>query len=333
MFNLLIFVRNIAKIYLESKIKNTETNIIKSKKKLSDIIFENITLIIALFIVALVFFMIFEMFKDSESSRNAFGWGFIFSGEWEPVKERFGALAFVYGTVISSLIALLISLPVSIGIAIFLSELAPNIIKTTFSFLIEILAAIPSIIYGFWGIFVFAPFMRNSVQPYLQSVFGWLPLFQGPTIGIGLLTAGIILAIMITPIISAITRDVLKAIPTSQREAAYALGATRWEAIKMALLNAKSGILGATVLGLGRAVGETMAVTMVIGNRAQINSSLFEPAYSMASVIANEFAEASSHLHLSSLIEVGLILLGVTFIINSFARILIYSVTRKSDVK
>jgi phosphate transport system permease protein len=290
-------------------------------------------LLFALFIVLLVFFMIYEMFKDSLASREAFGWGFIFSNDWEPVKEKFGALTFVYGTVISSVIALMISLPVSIGIAIFLSELAPNIIKTSFSFLIEILAAIPSIIYGFWGIFVLAPFMRVSVQPFLHSAFDWLPLFQGTPIGVGLLTAGIILAIMITPIISAISRDVLKAIPKSQREAAYALGATRWEAIKMALLNAKSGILGATVLGLGRAVGETMAVTMVIGNRSQIKASLFEPAYSMASVIANEFAEASGNLHISSLIEVGLILFLVTFIINSFARLLIYSVTRKTDIK
>ena len=292
-----------------------------------------ITLFFALFIVILVFFMIYEMYRDSLASRDAFGFGFIFSGEWEPVKERFGALTFIYGTVISSLIALIIALPVSIGIAIFLSELAPNIIKTSFSFLIEILAAIPSIIYGFWGIFVLAPFMRLSFQPFLLSTFGWLPLFQGTPIGVGLLTAGIILAIMITPIISAISRDVLKAIPKSQREAAYALGATRWEAIKMALLNAKSGILGATVLGLGRAVGETMAVTMVIGNRSQIKASLFEPAYSMASVIANEFAEASGHLHISSLIEVGLILFAVTFIINSFARLLIYSVTKKSDIR
>jgi phosphate transport system permease protein len=277
--------------------------------------------------------MLYEMFRDSEASRNAFGWGFIFSDEWEPVKEKFGALTFIYGTVISSLIALCISLPVSIGIAIFLSELAPKVIKTTFSFLIEILAAIPSIIYGFWGVFVLAPFMRNSIQPFIQYLFGWLPFFKGNPIGFGLLTAGIILAIMITPIISAIIRDVLKAIPSSQREAAYALGATRWEAIQMALLNAKSGILGATVLGLGRAIGETMAVTMVIGNRAQIKLSLFEPAYSMASVIANEFAEASGRLHISSLIEVGLILFGVTFIINSFARLLIFSVTRKSEVK
>jgi phosphate transport system permease protein len=197
--------------------------------------------------------------------------------------------------------------------------------------LIEILAAIPSIVYGFWGIFVLAPFMRTTIQPFLQSTLGFIPLFNGTPYGTGMLTAGIILAIMITPIIASISRDVLRAIPKSQREAAYALGATKWEAIRMALLNARSGILGATVLGFGRAVGETMAVTMVIGNRAQINSSLFEPAYSMASVIANEFAEASSNIHLSSLFEVGLILFGVTFLINSMARLLIYSVTRKAE--
>jgi phosphate transport system permease protein len=307
--------------------------IIKSKHYLSDILFEKTTLFFAFLIILLVFWIIYEMFKDSEASREAFGWNFILSGEWEPVKEKFGALTFIYGTVMSSLIALAISLPVSLGIAIFLSELAPKVIKTALSFLIEILAAIPSIVYGFWGIFVLAPFMRNTAQPFLESTLGFLPFFQGSKIGFGLLTSGIILAIMITPIISAISRDVLKTIPQAQREAAYALGATRWEAIKMALLNAKSGILGATVLGLGRAVGETMAVTMVIGNRAQIKISWFEPAYSMASVIANEFAEASGKIHLSALIEVGLVLFAVTFVINSLARFLIYSTTKKLTFK
>lgn len=270
------------------------------------------------------------MYADSADSRDKFGFGFIFSSNWDPVKEEFGALPFIYGTIVSSLLALLISLPVSIGVAVFLSEIVHKSVRTPISFLIEILAAIPSIIYGFWGIFVFAPFMRNTVQPFLQSTLGFLPFFKGTMYGTGLLTASIILAIMITPIISAITRDVLKAIPVSQREAAYALGATKWEAIKMALLNARSGILGGAVLGLGRAIGETMAVTMVIGNKAQIMASLFEPAYSMASVIANEFSEASGTLHISSLIEIGLILFGVTFIINSMARLLIYSVTRKA---
>jgi phosphate transport system permease protein len=306
---------------------------IKSRKKISDIIFENITLIFALLIIAIVFQIIFEMFKDSESSRNAFGWGFIFDKNWEPNKEIFGALPFIYGTALSSLIALLISLPISLGVAIFLSELAPPLIKTTLSFLVEILAAIPSIIYGFWGIFVLAPFMKNTVQAFFSSTSGFLNIFGESTSGLGLITASIILAIMITPIISSISRDVLKAIPQAQREAAYALGSTKWEAIKMALLNAKSGILGASVLGLGRALGETMAVTMVIGNRAQIKASLFEPAYTMASVIANEFAEASSKLHVSALIEIGLLLFAVTFIINSIARLLIYSTTGKMDRK
>lgn len=312
---------------------NSNLKEIKSKTHLSDLIFEKTTLFFAFLIIFLVFWIIYEMFKDSEASREMFGWNFIFSSDWEPVKDKFGALTFIYGTVISSLIALAIALPVSIGIAIFLSELAPQVIKTTVSFLIEILAAIPSIVFGFWGIFVLAPFMRNVVQPFLESTLGFIPLFSGTKIGFGLLTSGIILAIMIIPIISAISRDVLKTIPQAQREAAYALGATRWEAIKMALLNAKSGILGATVLGLGRAVGETMAVTMVIGNRAQIKLSWFEPAYSMASVIANEFAEASGKLHLSALIEVGLVLFAVTFVINSMARLLIYSTTKKMTVK
>lgn len=303
---------------------------IKSKKKAGDIIFENITLLFALILVGLVVFIAIEMFLDSSQSRSKFGFGFIFSQNWDPVKEEFGALTFIYGTIVSSLLALLISLPVSIGVAVFLSEIIHKSLRTSISFLIEILAAIPSIIYGFWGIFVFAPFMRSTVQPFLNTYFGFLPFFKGQIYGTGLLTASVILAIMITPIISSITRDVLKAIPVSQREAAYALGATKWEAIKMALLNARSGILGGSVLGLGRAIGETMAVTMVIGNKAQIKESLFEPAYSMASVIANEFAEASGSIHISSLIEIGLILFGVTFIINSLARVLIYSVTRKA---
>jgi phosphate transport system permease protein len=318
---------------LFKKKRNSNLKEIKSKTHLSDLIFEKTTLFFAFLIIFLVFWIIYEMFKDSEASREMFGWNFIFSSDWEPVKDKFGALTFIYGTVVSSLIALAIALPVSIGIAIFLSELAPQIIKTTVSFLIEILAAIPSIVFGFWGIFVLAPFMRNVVQPFLESTLGFIPFFSGTKIGFGLLTSGIILAIMIIPIISAISRDVLKTIPQAQREAAYALGATRWEAIKMALLNAKSGILGATVLGLGRAVGETMAVTMVIGNRAQIKLSWFEPAYSMASVIANEFAEASGKLHLSALIEVGLVLFAVTFVINSMARLLIYSTTKKMTVK
>ncbi|MBL8007464.1 MAG: phosphate ABC transporter permease subunit PstC [Ignavibacteria bacterium] len=304
---------------------------IKSRKKLGDILFENLTLVFALIIIGLVIYIAVEMFIDSSESRDRFGFGFIFSSEWDPVKEEFGALPFIYGTILSSIIALIISLPVSIGVAVFLSEIVHKSVKTPVSFLIEILAAIPSIIYGFWGIYVLAPFMRTTVQPMLQSVFGFLPFFKGQMFGTGLLTASVILAIMITPIISSITRDILNAIPVSQREAAYALGATKWEAIKMALLNARSGILGGSVLGLGRAIGETMAVTMVIGNKAQIKASLFEPAYSMASVIANEFAEASGSMHISSLIEIGLILFGVTFVINSLARLLIYSVTRNAS--
>jgi len=305
--------------------------VIISRKKFSDLIFENLTFVFAFLLLGIVLWIIYEMYFYSGESRSAFGWEFIWSNEWEPVRKEFGALAFVYGTAVSSILALIIALPLSLGVAIFLSELAPKIIKSTLSFVIEILAAIPSIIFGFWGIFVLAPFMRSDLQPFLQKYFGYLPFFQGTPLGTGLLTAGIILAIMIIPIITAISRDVLKAIPQSQREAAYALGATKWEAIKMALLNAKSGILGATVLGFGRAVGETMAVTMVIGNRADINISFFEPAYTMASVIANEFAEASEILHLSSLIEVGLLLFGVTFLINSFARLLIFSVTRNAE--
>jgi phosphate transport system permease protein len=246
--------------------------------------------------------------SSSFLSREKFGFSFIFSDKWDPVKEDFGALSFIYGTVMSSIIALIIALPVSLGVAVFLSEIVQKNLRAPIGFLVEILAAIPSIIYGFWGLYVLAPFMRTTIAPFLFSILGFLPFFRGNIYGTGLLTASLILSIMIIPIISSISRDVLKAIPSSQREAAYALGATKWEAISMALLNARSGILGASVLGFGRAIGETMAVTMIIGNRAQISSSLFEPAYSMASVIANEFAEATGNMHLSSLIEIVLIL-------------------------
>ncbi|MCX7832944.1 MAG: phosphate ABC transporter permease subunit PstC [Ignavibacteria bacterium] len=305
----------------------------RSKRKLSDIIFEKVTLIFAISIIIIVLMIIYEIYQDSEPTREKFGIGFLFSSEWDPYKEEFGALTFIYGTVISSIIALIISLPISLGVAIFLSEIAGKTLSTVVSFLVEILAAIPSIIYGFWGIFVLAPYMRETFQPMLNKYFGFLPLFQGTPYGFGMMTAGIILAIMITPIITSISREVLKVIPVSQREAAYALGATKWETIKMALLNAKSGILGAIALGLGRALGETMAVTMVIGNKAQIKASLFEPAYTMASVIANEFAEASGKMHISALIEIGFFLFVVSFIINSIARLLIYSITFKSGMK
>jgi phosphate transport system permease protein len=295
-----------------------------------DAIFRVLMFLVALLMVGIVVAMVAALSADSMLSIREFGFGFLKGREWNPVKGQFGALPFIYGTVASSLIALLISVPFSLGIAIFLVEQAPHYISRPVGFLVELLAAIPSVVYGLWGIFVLAPFLRNYIEPALARVLGWLPLFQGTITGIGLLTGGIILAIMVTPIISAVVRDVLAAVPGSQREAALALGATKWEMIRVVLVNGAPGIAGAVILGLGRALGETMAVTMVIGNRPEISLSLFEPSYTIASAIANEFTEATGDLYLSALVELGLILFLVTFVVNAIARLLVWNVTRKT---
>ncbi len=280
--------------------------------------------------VAIVLAKLIALSADSILSIRQFGFHFLTGRVWDPVKDEFGALPFVYGTIASSLIALLISVPLSLGIAIFLVEQAPHYIARPVGFLVELLAAIPSVVYGLWGIFVLAPILRQYVEPALAKVLGFLPLFRGTITGIGLLTGGIILAIMVTPIISAVVRDVLAAVPGSQREAALALGATKWEMIRVVLVNGAPGIAGAVILGLGRALGETMAVTMVIGNRPQISPSLFEPSYTIASAIANEFTEATGDLYLSALVELGLILFLVTFVVNGIARLLVWNVTRRT---
>jgi phosphate transport system permease protein len=295
-----------------------------------DAVFRVLMLGVALLMVAIVVAMVVALTIDAMPSIRQFGFGFLTSQRWDPVKGEFGALPFIYGTVASSLIALLISVPFSLGIAIFLVEQAPHYISRPVGFLVELLAAIPSVVYGLWGIFVLAPFLRNYLEPALASVLGWLPLFKGQITGIGLLTGGIILAIMVTPIISAVVRDVLAAVPGSQREAALALGATKWEMIRVVLVTGAPGIAGAVILGLGRALGETMAVTMVIGNRPQFSPSLFDPSYTIASAIANEFTEATGDLYLSALVELGLILFLVTFIVNGIARVLVWNVTRKT---
>lgn len=284
----------------------------------------------ALLVVAIVVAMIVALTSDSMLSIRQFGFAFLTSREWNPIKGEFGALPFIYGTVVSSLIALLISVPLSLGIAIFLVEQAPHYVARPIGFLVELLAAIPSVVYGLWGIFVLAPFLRVHVEPQLARWLGWTPFFRGSITGIGLLTGGIILAIMVTPIISAVVRDVLAAVPSSQREAALALGATKWETTRVVLVNGAPGIAGAVILGLGRALGETMAVTMVIGNRPEISLSLFEPSYTIASSIANEFTEATQDLYLSALVELGLILFLVTFVVNGIARVLVWNVTRKT---
>jgi phosphate transport system permease protein len=298
--------------------------------KFVDAGFRRATTAVALSVVALTLLLVCRMTFYALPAIRKFGLRFLFTSTWDPVKEVFGALPFIYGTVVSSALALLIAVPVSLGIAIYLAELAPKFIRQPLSFLIELLAAIPSVVYGLWGIFGLAPFLRQYIQPFLSKYLGFLPVFQGRFYGVGMFTAGIILSIMIIPTISAVSREVFKAVPSSQREAAVALGATPWETIRLAVLGfGRSGILGAIILGLGRALGETMAVTMVIGNRPEISASLFAPSYTMASVIANEFTEATSKLYLSALIEIGLVLFFITLVFNVFARILIWRVSNK----
>jgi phosphate transport system permease protein len=295
-----------------------------------DAVFRALIFCAALLVLLIVGAMILALAANSLPSIRQFGFGFVWGREWNPVKSEFGALPFIYGTVVSSLLALLIAVPLSLGIAVFLVEQAPHYVARPTIFLVELLAAIPSVVYGLWGIFVLAPFLRVHVEPALGRWLGWLPLFQGSITGIGMLTGGIILAIMVTPIISAVVRDVLAAVPNSQREAALALGATKWETTRVVLINGAPGIAGAVMLGLGRALGETMAVTMVIGNRPQIAASLFAPSYTIASAIANEFTEATQTTYLSALVELGLILFLVTFVVNGLARVLVWNVTRKS---
>jgi phosphate transport system permease protein len=295
-----------------------------------DAIFRGLVFSAALLVLLIVGAMILALAVGSLPAMRQFGFSFLVSQQWNPRDSQFGALPFIYGTVASSAIALVIGVPVALGIAIFLVEQAPRYLARPITFLVELLAAIPSVVYGLWGIFVLAPFLRVQVEPPLAHWFGWLPLFQGSITGIGLLTGGIILAIMVTPIITAVVRDVLAAVPNTQREAALALGATKWETTRVVLVNGAPGIAGAVMLGLGRALGETMAVTMVIGNRPQISPSLFEPSYTIASAIANEFTEATQDIYLSALVELGFILFLVTFVVNGFARLLVWNVTRKN---
>lgn len=278
--------------------------------------------------------MALEMTEASWLSLKEFGLEFVVGRDWDPVRSSFGALPFIFGTVVSSLLALLISVPVSLGVAIFLSELSPSWLRSPMGFLVELLAAVPSVVYGLWGIFALAPFLRETLQPFLSQTLGFLPLFQGPAQGYSMLAGGIILAIMITPTISSVSREVLRAVPMPLREGALGLGATRWETIRLAVLPyAQSGLVGAVILGLGRALGETMAITMVIGNRADISFSLFAPSYTMASVIANEFTEATEDLYLSALAEIGLLLFVITLLLNIIARLLVWRVGKPGGAR
>lgn len=291
---------------------------------MGDRILKYITLAVAWGFIALVMSLAGMLVWHAWPAFQAMSLDFFTTTVWDPVAPTFGVLSFVYGTVASSAIALLIGAPVGIGIAIFLSELSHTTLANVIGAMVELLAAIPSVILGLWGLLYVVPYLRETAEPFLIAHLGWSPLFAGPPYGVGMFAAGLILSIMVVPIIAAISRDVLRAVPSEQREAAIALGATRWEVIRVSVLSyAKSGIMGAVFLGLGRAIGETMAVTMVIGNRPEISASIFAPAHTMASVIANEFTEATSDLYISALIAVGCVLFVLTCVINGLARLLV----------
>jgi phosphate transport system permease protein len=299
----------------------------RGRSGLGDRVYRTLILASVWLVLLLAAGLVAALTWESWAAMRAFGLRFLVTSHWDPVAGEFGALPFIYGTLVSSLLALLIAVPLSLGAAIFLAELAPAWVRPPVSFLIEMLAAVPSVVYGLWGIFVLVPWLRDWVQPALGRSLGFLPLFQGPPYGIGMLAAGLILSIMIVPYITSVSREVLLAVPGSQREAALGLGATRWETTRIAVLRyGRSGLIGAILLGLGRALGETMAVTMVIGNRPEVSISLFAPGYTMASVLANEFTEATSDLYVSALVEIGLLLLVVTVLVNGLARLLVWSV-------
>jgi phosphate transport system permease protein len=295
-----------------------------SVSRFGDRAFEWLTLLMAFSIFVLIALIGCELFHGAAPAIKKFGWHFLVSSSWDPVNGVFGALPFIFGTIVSSAIALLIAVPLSIATAIYLTELAPLSLRQPLIIFIELLAAIPSVILGFWGFYVMVPFLHLHVYPMLRSTLGFLPIFQGPDNGPSILSAGIILAIMIIPIITSVSREILRSVPGLQREAAYALGATRWEVTRIAVLSyAKRGLFGAVILGLGRALGETMAVTMLIGNVPYIGWSVFGAGQTLASVIANEFTEAVTRLHTSALFEIGLVLLGVTLVVNALARLLL----------
>lgn len=297
-----------------------------------DRIYRYLTTGFAVAIPVLLALITFEVVAAAWPALQRFGFGFLTSSAWDPVREQFGAAPMIYGTVVSSVLALILATPLALGVALFLSEFSPRWLRQPVSFLVDLLAAIPSVVYGLWGIFVLLPVLRDSVMPFLADTLGLgnTPFFSGPAYGNSMLGAAIILAIMILPYISAVSREVLMAVPRSQREAALAMGATKWEMIRDAVVPyARSGILGGVILGLGRALGETMAVTMLIGNRHEISASLFAPGYTLASVIANEFAEATNELHTGALMACGAVLLVVTLTVNSIARWLVWSVARE----
>ncbi|MCA1562317.1 MAG: phosphate ABC transporter permease subunit PstC [Acidobacteria bacterium] len=300
------------------------------KGRSDELIFRGGTGVFAVVLIALVAAIGVELYRQSLLSIREFGWQFWLTDTWDPVAGQFGARPFIWGTLYSSILALIIATPIALGIAIYISELAPVRLRRPLVFLTELLAAIPSIVYGLWGIFVLVPIVRQfeiATPEWLKGV----PLFTGPPLGVGMLAAALILSIMVIPFTSSVAREVLKAVPQAQREGAYALGATPWEAIRMALFYARTGIIGAVMLGFGRALGETMAVTMVIGNNPQITWSLYAPQYTMSAVLANEFAEAAGDLYLHALVEMGLVLFVITLIINVISRSFIWSMARQKQ--
>ncbi len=291
-----------------------------------------ITFLFAASVVLITVLLVYQLWIDSVLPRHKFGFHFFVTSVWDPIMDQFGALPFIYGTVVTSAVALIIAVPLGIGAAIFLAELAPPRISDTLQFFIDLLAAVPSVIYGLLGFFVIVPMMRSVIAPALRSTLGFLPIFSGPSYGVGFFTAGIVLAIMVIPYIISVSREVLLSVPRDQREAALALGCTRWEATwKVVVPFAKTGIMGSIFLAMARALGETMAVTMVIGNSPKIAASLFAPGYTIAAVIANEFTEATGDLYLQSLIYLGLVLFLLTFLLNGLARILILATTQKGS--
>jgi phosphate transport system permease protein len=303
-----------------------------SKLRDGDEIARLITFIFAATVVLITLLLVYELWINSALPRHKFGFDFFVTRVWDPVTDEYGALPFVYGTLVTSAVALLIAVPLGIGASIFLAELAPPRVSDTLQFFIDLLAAVPSVIYGLLGIFIVVPIMRTLIYPALNKPFGFLPIFKGPSYGVGFLTAGIVLAIMVIPYIISVSREVLLSVPRDQREAALALGATRWESTwKVVVPFARTGIMGSIFLALARALGETMAVTMVIGNTPTISASLFSPGDSIASVIANQFTEATGDLYLQSLVGLGLVLFLLTFILNGLARVLIIVTTQKGS--
>src|SRR6058998_222072 len=299
----------------------------------ADRLYRTVLTTLALLLPLLLLALVGELLVSAWPAIQRFGGTFLWTSVWDPVAGVFGAAPMIFGTLASSLLALLLAVPLALGVAIYLTEFSPKWLRQPIAFLVELLAAIPSVVYGLWGIFVLIPFLRSYIVPPLRAALGWTPFFSGVFYGNSLLAGGIILAIMIVPYISAVSREVLLAVPASQREAALGMGATRWEAVRTAVVPyGRAGLIGAVILGLGRALGETMAVTMLIGNRHDISVSVLQPAYTMAAAIANEFTEAVTDLHLAAMFEVGLVLFVITVIVNACARLLIWRVARGTAV-